>query len=90
MTHTYTARIHVTLRPSVLDPVGTALEQSLHQLGYEGVAGVRVGKFMTLCLTSADRPTAEQQVQAMCQQLLANPVIEDYSFELTEAPSGES
>lgn len=88
MTQTYHARIYVTLRPSVLDPVGTALESSLKQLGYDGVQHLRVGKYISLDLDAADETIATSQLHQMCDQLLANPVIEDYCFEITPAIKG--
>ena len=80
----YHARIYVTLRPSVLDPAGTAVESGLKQLGYKEVEGVRIGKYIELNLTAADENDAKTQLDRMCDRLLANPVIENYSFELTE------
>ena len=82
----YQSRIYVTLRPSVLDPAGTAVESGLKQLGYEGVEGVRIGKYIELTLTATDEVKAREQLDRMCDQLLANPVIENYCFELTEVP----
>ena len=80
----YHARIYVTLRPSVLDPAGTAVESGLKQLGYEGVEGVRIGKYIELNLIAADESDANAKLDRMCDRLLANPVIENYRFELTE------
>lgn len=82
----YQAKIYVTLRPSVLDPAGTAVQAGLHHLGYENVAQVRIGKYVELALTAVDRATAEQQLDRICDQLLANPVIENYRFDLAEMP----
>jgi phosphoribosylformylglycinamidine synthase PurS subunit len=53
-------------------------------MGYQGVADVRVGKFLVLTLDSPDRGQAERSVREMCDRLLANPVIEDYTFEIQE------
>ena len=78
----FSARIVVSLRPSVLDPAGTAVQHSLHQLGYESVAGVRIGKNITLTLNAADAESARQDVTAMCEKLLTNPVIENYDIEI--------
>lgn len=80
----YHARIYVTLRSSVLDPAGTAVESGLKQLGYEGVEGVRIGKYVELNLIATDKADAEAKLDQMCDRLLANPVIENYRFELTE------
>ena len=92
MNQKFHARIYVTLRSSVLDPAGTAVQSGLAQLGYEGVEGVRIGKYIELNLTAPDQEQAQQQLDQMCDQLLANPVIENYCFELTEltAVSGVS
>ncbi len=83
MTQKYHSRIYVTLRPSVLDPAGTAVESGLQQLGYQGVEQVRIGKYIELILQASDREEANQQLHQMCDRLLANPVIENYCFELT-------
>ncbi|MGF1480827.1 MAG: phosphoribosylformylglycinamidine synthase subunit PurS [Cyanophyceae cyanobacterium] len=79
----FQASIYVTLRPSVLDPAGTAVESGLKQLGYESVAGVRIGKYIELALAASDEAEAQRQLEQMCDRLLANPVIENYRFELT-------
>jgi phosphoribosylformylglycinamidine synthase PurS subunit len=83
--HTYHARIYVTLRPSVLDPAGTAVQSGLRQLGYDTVEGVRIGKYVELTLQATSVEAAEQQLDRMCDQLLANPVIENYRFEIAVA-----
>lgn len=83
MSQAYQCRIYVTLRPSVLDPAGTAVQSGLKQLGYQGVGQVRIGKYIELSLTAADEMAARDQLDQMCDQLLANPVIENYCFELT-------
>jgi phosphoribosylformylglycinamidine synthase len=82
--HKYQSRIYVTLRPSVLDPAGTAVQSGLKQLGYNGVEQVRIGKYIELTLTASDETDARQQLDQMCDQLLANPVIENYRVELTQ------
>ncbi len=78
------AIVTVTLKPSVLDPQGKVVEQSLHNLSFQQVTGVRVGKHIELELQAEDREAARRVVREMCQKLLANPVIEDYAFELEE------
>ena len=92
MTNTYQAKIYITLRPSVLDPAGTAVQSGLRHLGYENVEQIRIGKYIELKVTASDSDAASAQVDRMCDQLLANPVIENYRFELQEkqtpAPSG--
>jgi len=76
------AKVHVFLKPGVLDVQGKAVEQALHGLGWSGVEGVRVGKTIEFDLKSADRTAAEVEVKAMCDKLLANTVIESYRVEL--------
>ena len=88
MTQTYQAQIYVTLRPSVLDPAGTAVQTGLQQLGYDGVDRVRIGKYIEMTFAAMDETQAREQLDQMCDRLLANPVIENYSFELQEAKSG--
>ncbi len=79
----YQAQIYITLRPSVLDPAGTAVQSGLKQLGYDHVEQVRIGKYVELVLSAADESQAREQLDRMCDQLLANPVIENYQFDLT-------
>jgi phosphoribosylformylglycinamidine synthase len=83
MSQEYQCRIYVTLRPSVLDPAGTAVESGLHQLGYNGVNSVRIGKYIELSLTADSETQARGQLDQMCDQLLANLVIENYRIELS-------
>jgi phosphoribosylformylglycinamidine synthase len=80
----YRAKIYVTLRPSVLDPAGVAVQSGLSHMGYDNIAQVRIGKYIELMISAVDQTTAETQLDRMCDQLLANPVIENYRFELTE------
>jgi phosphoribosylformylglycinamidine synthase subunit PurS len=80
----YQAKIYITLRPSVLDPAGTAVESGLAHMGYNTVTGIRIGKYVELNLQAENEVQAKQQLDQMCDQLLANPVIEVYRFELTE------
>lgn len=86
----YQAYIYVTLRSSVLDPAGVAVQSGLQQLGYEGVEQLRMGKYIELTLTAADEQKARERLDGMCDQLLANPVIEDYRFDLTPVYSNTS
>jgi phosphoribosylformylglycinamidine synthase subunit PurS len=82
VSQTYQARVYVTLRPSVLDPAGTAVQSGLKHLGYDNVEQVRIGKYVEVSLTAADEASARHQLDQMCDQLLANPVIENYRFEI--------
>jgi len=80
----FVSRITVTLRKSILDPQGKAVEHGIHSLGYEAVEDVRIGKFIELSVDAPSRKEAEQVTRDVCQKLLANPVMEDYSFEVEE------
>lgn len=80
----YIAKIHVTLKEGVLDPQGVAVANSLHTLDYNEVEEVRVGKFTTVTLEADNIDQAEKRVDEMCDKLLANPVIEEYSFVIEE------
>lgn len=77
------ARIHVYLKPGVLDPQGQAVSNSLNHLGFDEVAGVRQGKLIEIDLNTADAEEAQSRVAEMCDKLLANPVIENYDIELS-------
>ena len=76
------AKVHVFLKPGVLDVEGKAIEGALHGLGFPAVGDVRVGKTIEFDLDGADRARAEADVKAMCERLLANTVIESYRVEL--------
>jgi len=80
----YRAKIHVTLKPTVNDPQGLTVKGGLHTLGFNGVHSVRVGKYIEVRLDEKDGKKAKEQVREMCRQLLANPVIEDFRFELEQ------
>lgn len=80
-----TAKIYVTLKPGVLDAQGDTVRSALETLGFQGLTDVRVGKFMVLTLNSLTKEQAAAQVDEMCKRLLANPVIEDYCFEIEGA-----
>jgi phosphoribosylformylglycinamidine synthase len=81
------AEIRVVLKPSVNDPEGLSIRGGLHALGFDQVESVRAGKLIQLRLTATDRAEAEAAVDRMCAQLLANPVIEQYTFSLEPAPA---
>jgi phosphoribosylformylglycinamidine synthase PurS subunit len=76
------ARIHIRLKAGVLDPQGKAIANALASLGFGGVGEVRQGKLLELELNEADPARARDAIEAMCRQLLANPVTEDYEIEL--------
>jgi phosphoribosylformylglycinamidine synthase len=75
-------KVYVTLKPGVLDPQGTAIGHALGTLGYDGVRGVRQGKFIELDLAETDPDKAQSAARSMCERLLANTVIENYAIEL--------
>ena len=81
----FKAIITVKLRPSILDPEGKAIEHALQSLDYRALSGVRVGKRIELLVDLADRAAAEAAVDEACRKLLANTVMEDYTFELQQA-----
>ena len=76
------AKIHITLKKDVLDPQGSVIANSLNSLGFDNVRDVRQGKFIELEIEGKDRDTATKQCNEMCEKLLANLVIEDYSVEI--------
>ena len=80
----YKAKVDVTLKKSVLDPQGQTVLQALHSLGFKGVEGLRVGKHFEFMLHSGDVKKAEADLKTMCDKLLINPIIEEYSFKLEE------
>ncbi|MEB3295099.1 MAG: phosphoribosylformylglycinamidine synthase subunit PurS [Synechococcales bacterium] len=82
MAQHYQAQIYVTLRPSVLDPAGVAVQSGLKHMGYDNVETVRIGKYIELSFTADDEAAAQAQLDQVCDQLLANPVIENYRFDL--------
>jgi len=78
------ARVHITLKPGVLDPQGKAIEHALAGLGFDGIDGVRQGKVIDLELRETDVTAARAQVEDMCRRLLANTVIENYAIDVGE------
>lgn len=79
------AKIHVTLKEGVLDPQGKAVQHALGSLGFNGIDGVRQGKYIEVDLSETDRDQAHKNVEAMCKDLLANTVIENYSIDISES-----
>ena len=80
----FLASISVTLKPTVNDPEGLTIASALHNLGFVGVASVRAGKLFEVTIEAASTEEAESLAEEMCTRLLANPVIEGYSFEVAE------
>ena len=75
-------KIYITPKKGILDPQGKTIEAALHSLGYKKVSRVRIGKYIELDIESQDHRIIESQIKEMCKKLLANPVIEDYRFEV--------
>lgn len=76
----YKASIHVRLRPSILDPQGKTTHHALENLGFENVQRVRIGKFVEMWIDEETLEAAEQAAREACEQLLANPVMEDFDI----------
>jgi phosphoribosylformylglycinamidine synthase PurS subunit len=81
----YAARIDVTHVPGVLDPAGATVERALPALGYDNVAEVSIAKTIRLVIDAESDTAARAQIDDMCARLLANPVIERYTFEVVES-----
>jgi phosphoribosylformylglycinamidine synthase subunit PurS len=75
-------KVFVTPRKGILDPQGRATQGALRSLGFGGVNAVNIGRYIVLDLDVATRAAAEEAAKKMCEQLLANPLIEDYRFEV--------
>ena len=75
-------KVFVTPRKGILDPQGRTIESSLKSLGFEGASNVKVGKYITLDIDAKNAAAARDEIKKMCEQLLANLVIEDYRFEV--------
>ncbi len=82
----FLAKVYITLKPSVNDPQGLTIKGGLHTLGFDSVESVRAGKYMEIKLNGSGRSEAEKKVTEMCQKLLANPIIEDFRFEIEAIP----
>ena len=76
------AVVNIALRSGVLDPAGKAVEHALNSLGFSGVSNVRIGKQIVLDINESDKAKAKEQIKVMCEELLANTVIEDYEIVL--------
>jgi phosphoribosylformylglycinamidine synthase len=76
------ARIHITLKSGVLDPQGKAIQNALSSLGFAGIEEVRQGKYIEVDLKETNAAKAREQVERMCRDLLANTVIENFSYEI--------
>ncbi|MGI8610153.1 MAG: phosphoribosylformylglycinamidine synthase subunit PurS [Candidatus Dormibacteria bacterium] len=83
----FRAEVHVVLKPLVNDPAGLVIRDGLRHIGFNEIEGVRAGKYLTIDLDAQDRAEAETRLEEMCQKLLANPVIEEYRFDVTDGVS---
>ena len=80
----FLAKVYISLKPTVNDPQGLTVLAALKSLGVTSVSAVRMGKYLELSLEAPNQEAASAQVQEMCRQLLANPVIEQFRFDLEE------
>lgn len=85
MSKRYVATIQVALKPTVNDPEGNTIAGALGTLGFDGVSRVRAGKFFEVEIEAGGKKKAARQVDEMCARLLANPVIETYSYKVRAA-----
>ena len=85
---TYLAKIYVTLKPAVSDPAGQTVLAVLRRMGHEDAEDARIGKYLELTVNGDAKDLVESSVDRMCRELLSNPVIEDYRFELEELQHG--
>jgi phosphoribosylformylglycinamidine synthase PurS subunit len=81
----YISKINISLRKTILDPQGKAIEHSLKSLGFEPIIDTRIGKYIELKIDAGSKQEAEQISEEACKKLLANPVMEDFTFEVTES-----
>ena len=82
----FLAKVYITLKPTVSDPQGRTVMGGLKSLGFDTGSAVLAGKYLEVKLLETDQSEAEKQVKDMCDKLLANPIIEEYRFELEEVP----
>lgn len=80
----YTARVEVSLRPSVLDPAGEATRAAAERLGISGISRLRIGKAIEVDLEAPDQETARRRLELLSDRLLANAVIEDWNLDIVE------
>ena len=81
----YRCEVYIRPRADILDPQGDAVGKALGNLNFQGVGEVKVGKYLILTLEADSADAAREQLDEMCQVLLANPIIEDYELEVSEA-----
>lgn len=81
----YLAKIRITLRPSILDPQGKAVQHAITTLGVGNVADVRMGKYVEVKIASVSEKEAREKTDEICRKLLANPVMEDFAYDLVRS-----
>lgn len=80
----FLAKVYITYKKGVLDPQGSTVKKALGTMGFDTVEDVRVGKYMEIMLEEKEKDLAEQKVKEMCNKVLTNPVIEEYSYDILE------
>ena len=83
----FLVRVYVSLKPTVNDPEGLTIQGALNDLGFDTIESVRAGKYFEIQLEADDRAAADRDVARMCDELLANPVIDQYRYELEQLES---
>ena len=78
------AEVYITLKRTVADPQGVTVKHALQSLGFQNLKEVRIGKLIVITIDSKDKKKAEEEIREMCHKLLANPIIEDYEFKITD------
>ncbi|MFA5398927.1 MAG: phosphoribosylformylglycinamidine synthase subunit PurS [Dehalococcoidia bacterium] len=84
----YLSKVYITLKPTVNDPQGLTIKGALHTLGFKDVEEVRAGKYIEIKIAAGDMEKARAELQDMCKKLLANPVIENFRFDIEEMKPG--
>ena len=78
------AKVYITLKEGILDPQGQIIGKALKTQGYDNVTGVKVGKFIEMKIESENGPALKKQIDKISRELLSNPVIESYTFDIME------
>jgi len=86
----YLAKVFIHLKANVSDPEGKTIQMGLNSLGFKSVKDVRFGKYIEIAVDTDDKSYASKEVKEMCSKLLANPVIEQYSFQLSKLDGQET
>lgn len=81
----YAVQIRITPRPGILDPQGETIGRALGTLGYDGVSDVRMGRLVSMHIEADDEASARSSITEMCERLIANPIIEDFTILIQES-----